>query len=96
MHLRIADSALQDLKAIQRYYRDQDAASVGQQFVTDIVHKLERLKTHPQSGRVLPEFEAQHIRELIHPPFRVVYLLDNDDIVLIRVWRSERRLQLPE
>ena len=96
MDVRIANSALQDLKAIQRYYRDQGVPAVGQEFVTDIVRKLEMLKMHPESGRIVPEFEAQHIRELIHPPFRVVYLLHNDEIVLIRVWRSERQLELPE
>ncbi|MDP2128456.1 MAG: type II toxin-antitoxin system RelE/ParE family toxin, partial [Pseudohongiella sp.] len=31
-----------------------------------------------------------------HAPFRIVYLRNTTDISLIRVWRSERLLLLPE
>ncbi|MDP2506444.1 MULTISPECIES: type II toxin-antitoxin system RelE/ParE family toxin [unclassified Oceanobacter] len=51
---------------------------------------------HPDAGRIVPEFGLNHIRELIHSPFRVVYLRQETDVVLIRVWRSERQLELPE
>ena len=37
-----------------------------------------------------------HIRELIHAPSRVVYLRQAKEVVLIRVWRSERQLELPD
>lgn len=95
MEIRFASSALDDLRAIQFYYREQGVPDVGQKLVTTIIQGLERLKVHPKSGRVVPEFEAEHIRELIQPPFRVVYLLHEHEIVLIRVWRSERELQFP-
>ena len=49
----------------------------------------------PMIGRIVPEFEQSHIRELIHPPFRIVYMLTPDALVVIRVWRSERLLKLP-
>ncbi|MEO5344581.1 MAG: type II toxin-antitoxin system RelE/ParE family toxin, partial [Gammaproteobacteria bacterium SHHR-1] len=32
----------------------------------------------------------------IHPPFRIVYLRNPSKINLIRVWRSERLLMLPD
>lgn len=54
------------------------------------------LKRHPEAGRVVPELNVDHIRELIHPPFRVVYLRQAAAVLLIRVWRSERQLELPE
>lgn len=96
MEIRLASSALDDLKAIQLYYHEQEVPDIGQKLVTTIIQGLERLKIHPKSGRVVPEFEAEHIRELIQPPFRVVYLLTKHEIVLIRVWRSERLLELPD
>ncbi len=52
---------------------------------------IKALKTGMLSG-----LSEEKIRELIHPPFRVVYLREFDSIHLIRVWRSERILRLPD
>jgi len=44
---------------------------------------------------MVPEFNADDVRELIHKPFRVVYLRESTSIFVVRVWRSERELELP-
>ena len=95
MDLRIAQSAIADLRAIQAHYREQGAPHIGDDFVTAILARCEMLQGHPDAGRMVPEFGLDYIREWIQPPFRVVYLRQSDKIVLIRVWRSERRLELP-
>lgn len=94
MELRIAQSALEDLQAIQAYYTEQDLAHIGDDFVAAILEHCEMLQTHPDAGRMVPEFNLKHIRELIHAPFRVVYLRQAKELVLIRVWRSERQLEI--
>lgn len=96
MELRVAHSALEDLLAIQEYYREQEVPHIGDRVVAAILKQCELLQIHPDSGRVVPEFDMDHIRELIHPPFRAVYLRQADEVVLVRVWRSERLLELPE
>jgi plasmid stabilization system protein ParE len=95
MELRIAQSALKDLQAIQKYYTEQGVPHIGDEYVSAILEHSEMLKRHPEAGRAVPEFNVDHIRELIHSPFRVVYLRQATEIVLIRVWRSERQLELP-
>ena len=35
------------------------------------------------------------LRELIQPPFRIVYRRQSRRISIVRVWRSERLLRLP-
>lgn len=96
MELRIAQSALEDLQAIQGYYTEQGVPHIGGEFVIAILGHCEMLLLHPDAGRVVPEFNQVHLGELIHVPFRVVYLRQAEEIVLIRVWRSERQLELPE
>ncbi|MCB5161165.1 type II toxin-antitoxin system RelE/ParE family toxin [Marinomonas algarum] len=96
MELRIAQSALEDLQSIQGHYRKEGVPLIGDEYVTAILEHVDMLVRHPDAGRVVPEFGLNYIRELIHSPFRVVYLRQEADVVLIRVWRSERQLELPE
>lgn len=96
MKLIIARSALYDLQDIKIYYEEQGVPKIGLKFIEAILSHTQSLLQHPDSGRMLPEFEQEHIREIIHPPFRVVYLRRTKTINLVRVWRSERLLLLPE
>ena len=96
MALRIAQSALEDLRGIKAHYSEQGVAHTGKEYVAAILKHAEMLQQHPDAGRVVPEFNLDHIRELIHPPFRVVYARQEAELILIRVWRSERQLKLPD
>ena len=96
MNISFSKSAIEDLESIKEYYLAQGVPQIGQNFVTEIVERIENLSTHPDIGRVVPEFNDELIRELIHSPFRIVYLRESKLINIIRVWRSERLLNLPE
>ena len=96
MKVTIADSALEDLENIKEYYLDLGVPGIGENFVVAIFEHIETLTDHPDIGRIVPEFNEEHIRELIHPPFRVVYLRGQATIQIARVWRSERLLSLNE
>lgn len=95
MKVRLTESAINDLRELLLYYEEQLVPQVGQRFVTEILDRIEILIDNPDIGRVVPEFSTDNIRELIHKPFRVVYLQESSAIFIIRVWRSERILELP-
>mgnify|MGYP000394345748 CR=1 FL=1 len=88
MNISFSKSAIEDLESITEYYLEQGVPQIGQDFVKSIIE-------HPDIGRVVPEFNDELIREIIHSPFRVVYLRESKTINIIRVWRSERLLKLP-
>jgi toxin ParE1/3/4 len=94
-HITFADSALKDLEGIRAWYSDQQAAQVGERLVGEVVSHVERLANFPESGRIVPEFGITKLREIIHPPFRIVYRLDGHRVRIVRVWRSERLLKMP-
>lgn len=91
----LAESAVTDLVEIRTYYREQQVPEVGERFVREIIALIEKLPAHPERGRVVPEFGQPWLRELIHHPFRIVYRRDAERLCIVRVWRSERLLQLP-
>ena len=95
MKVFLTDSAIIDLQELQRYYEEQLVPQVGQRFVVEILDRIETLAENPDIGRVVPEFAADNIRELIHKPYRVVCLRESSSIFVIRVWCSERVLELP-
>ena len=96
MNISFSKSAIKDLEGIKEYYSEQGVPQIGQEYVAAIIEHIETLIAHPDIGRVVPEFNDELIRELIHSPFRVVYLREIKSIKIIRVWRSERLLKLPE
>lgn len=94
-NVRFAASALADLQAVQEWYTGQGVPDIGARLVADIVASVERLADHPGMGRVVPEFGQVCLRELIHPPFRIVYRYESSSVRVVRIWRSERQLRMP-
>jgi len=93
--ITLAESAIQDLTNIREYYQEQEVPEVGDRFVKEIISSVEELAIHPDRGRIVPEFNRLQLRELIHPPFRIVYRRYKEKISVVRVWRSERLMRLP-
>jgi len=87
-------STLRDLEEIKAWYAGQGVSAIGEQFVAEVFQRVETLIDHPEIARVVPEFEQSILRELIHPPFRIVYCHDTRRVRIVCVWRSERLLHL--
>jgi plasmid stabilization system protein ParE len=94
LKIHISDSAFADLHDIKDYYQSQLVPDIGDKFVREIIQHIESLPANPDKGRKVPEFNQQKIRELIHLPFRIVYLREVSSIHIVRVWRNERLLVL--
>jgi plasmid stabilization system protein ParE len=88
--LRFAESALADLESIRDWYAEKDVPEVGQRLIGEIVASIEALADHPDMGRIVPEFDQPFLRELIRPPFRIVYRRYPKHVRVVRIWRSER------
>ena len=93
--ISFAESALRDLEAVRAWYAEQGVPDVGARLVAEVFQRAQTLADHPDLGRVVPEFDQPFLRELIQPPFRIVYRRDPQRVRIVRVWRSERLLRLP-
>ncbi len=93
--ISFAESALRDLEEVRTWYTEQGVPEVGARLVAEVFQRVQSLADHPDMGRVVPEFDQLFLRELIHPPFRIVYRRDPQRVRVVRVWRSERPLHLP-
>ena len=93
--ISFAHSAVADLEEVLEFYEEQDLPQVGERLVRNVIKDVELLSEQPDMGRIVPEFDLYYLRELIRPPFRIVYRRDSNRIRIVRVWRSERLLFLP-
>ena len=51
-----------------------------------------RLAMLPLMGRVVPEFNLDHLRELIQSPYRILYIVRGDVCSIVGVFHSRRNL----
>lgn len=88
----LTEAALADLKSLLNWYEVQGDPDAGIRVAQALLHRIEQLGQFPLSGRQVPEFDQPSLRELIQPPYRIVYRLVGSAVQVLRIWRSERLL----
>jgi len=82
--------ALSDLREIRTFITADGRPLAAKRWAQGIRTRVEALVEHPKSGRRVPEFPTARYREIIVPPFRIVYQLEDLQILILRVWHSHR------
>ncbi|MGD1007773.1 MAG: type II toxin-antitoxin system RelE/ParE family toxin [Ignavibacteriaceae bacterium] len=65
--------------------------SIAEKIAGEISIRVERLSEFPEKGRMVPEFNANHIRELIYKGYRVIYII-SDKIYIAHIRNSRQQL----
>lgn len=88
----LADSAWNDLDSITDYIA-LDSLRYAREFSERLLKQIEQLETFPKSGRVVPEFNNEHVRELILVKYRIVYrIYEPAKIVVLRIVHGSKLL----
>ena len=86
------DSAVAQLQAVHDYL-----AQTSPDYALRIVDRLTRRSTQiavfPNSGRMVPEFERNEIREVIEGRYRIIYLLEPEQVQVLAVIHGARDLR---
>lgn len=83
--------ALDDLDTI-RAYIGRNSRIYAAEFIERILVATDRLEMFPLSGRVVPEKDRDDYRELIVQNYRVLYVVEGDDVNITAVVHGTRRL----
>jgi toxin ParE1/3/4 len=82
--------AVSDLQAIGDFI-GRTSPHYGSVVVARLVESVDRLRTFPKSGRVVPELQRDDLREVIHTLYRIVYRIrDEDTVEIATVFRASR------
>lgn len=85
------ESALNDLKSIYDWI-SKDSPAYAERFCTRVIEAPRMLNEFPKAGRIVPEFNEERIRELIHNTYRIIYLYTSNKCSIIAVLHSSRDL----
>lgn len=84
-----------DLTEIIEYIAFEDK-NLAMQILGKIEEQVTRLEQLPKSGRLVPELKAFDLltyREVVFPPWRIIYKIDKQQVVIISVLDSRRNLE---
>lgn len=84
MNVHWTDTAVAHLVAIYERIA-QDAPVYAQRMIDRLTRRSEQIATFSESGRMVPEYEAPDIREVIESPYRMIYRIKVDQIDVLAV-----------
>jgi plasmid stabilization system protein ParE len=71
----------------------QDSPVYATRFIAEISKSVEKLQLFPESGKVVSEYGIQHIREISHKRYRIVYSVLDNRIVILTVFNGYKPLK---
>jgi plasmid stabilization system protein ParE len=93
--VRWAETSEEDLKGIVEYIAG-DSPSRAYEVFKEIKQRAASLYTLPDRGRIAPELQDQGItqyRELIVPPWRIIYRISETSVYVLSVLDSRRNVE---
>jgi len=92
LKIRFTPTARTQFLSALTYIR-RDKPSAAARFRQRAEKALKKLLKYPESGRHIPEFPELPYREVIVPPYRFFYRIEDDIVWIVAVWHGA---QLPD
>jgi toxin ParE1/3/4 len=89
MKVRFLKAAMRDMQEI-KYYISKDNPAAAKRLLQKIRKKTKQLVQYPFSGRIIPETNETHLRELIIDKYRIMYQISNHYINVFAIYESHR------
>ena len=78
------DTAEEHLDAIHDYIA-QDSPEYAKRMVDRLTRRSQQISDFPLSGRRVPEYDVDQIREVIEGSYRIIYFIKADQIEVLAV-----------
>src|SRR6056297_830546 len=91
MNVHWTKTAESHLDAIYAYI-SQDSRTYALRMVDKLTRKTEQIATYPLSGRSVPEYERDDLREIIENPYRIIYRIIEDQIDIVAIVHTSRNM----
>ena len=93
MKVHWTDTAQRHLDAIYHFIA-QDSPAYAKRMVDRLTRRSQQIGEFPFSGRSVPEYEMEQIREVIEGPYRIIYYIKADQIDVLAVLHGAQDITL--
>ena len=93
MKVHWTDTAQRHLDAIYHFIA-QDSPAYAKRMVDRLTRRSQQIGKFPFSGRSVPEYEMEQIREVIEGPYRIIYYVKVDQIDVLAVLHGAQDIAL--
>jgi plasmid stabilization system protein ParE len=87
------ENAIRHLQNLHDYIA-ANSPIYAKRMVGRITRRTEQIADHPFSGRKVPEYDVENVRELIEPPYRIIYRVNAKKIEILGVVHGARLLKI--
>jgi addiction module RelE/StbE family toxin len=77
-------------------YIAQDKPSAAEKWINTVFSKVERLKSSPEIGRIVPDISNKQFRELIYGNYRIIYRIEKKQISILTIRHGKQILPIQE
>ena len=91
MRVHWTQNAVEHLVNIYEYIA-LNSPTYSRRMVDRITRRSEQIADQPLSGRKVPEYQSEDIRELIEKPYRIIYRIKADQVDVLAVIHGARLL----
>jgi len=77
-------------------YIAKDKPSAAEKWIKTVFSRIEQLKFSPETGRIVPEIENVHFRELIYGNYRIIYRIESEQISILTIRHGMQILPIDE
>jgi len=89
--VRWTAEALGRLEDIELYVAKDNPAAAKKQIVR-LLARATQLTVAPRSGRTVPDYEDEQVREVLEAPYRIIYYLSGNHIDILSVMHYRQLL----
>ncbi|TDR93707.1 type II toxin-antitoxin system RelE/ParE family toxin [Enterovirga rhinocerotis] len=93
MKVRTSSAARRDLRDIVDFI-GRDNPMAARRLKSNLLKRLASLSEHPARGRVVAEHDGIALRRLIEGSFLIFYLVRQEDVLVTRVMRGSRAIDV--
>lgn len=93
--VRWAPVAIEDIVVILTYLQQQ-SPDLSERLFRKLQRRAESLDRFPERGRIVPELRqigVHFLRELVIPPYRLLYRIDHEVVHVLSVFDGRRNLE---
>ena len=71
----------------------EDRPLASEQWLEGLVQRVLLLEEFPDQGRIVPEWGQSDVREVLHPPYRVLYQVSSEQVEILTLSHMRQELE---